>query len=138
MTLDLKQDVFMPVVARMVERSYSLRNIKRFPRSGIEGWFKVEIIAALGNRVKSVNNKGPDLTLEDGTHVEIKAATNFERNYCIGPVEKYGCPSLFLADGTDPTKLTAKPTVGFEIVGLEVVSDGSSDWVVGMVKPRNQ
>ena len=88
MALDLKHDIFMPVVARMVDRNDSLRNIKRFPKSGIEGWFKVEIVAALGNKVTSVNNKGPDLTLEDGTYVEIKAATNFERNYCIGPIEK--------------------------------------------------
>lgn len=136
MDLDLKQDVFMPVVEQVKKRSDSLRNIKRFPKSGIEGWFKVEIVAALGNMVTSVNNKGPDLTLMDGKHVEVKAATNFETNYCVGPVEKYDCPSLFLGDATGHTKLTANPNVKFEIVGLEVFSDGNSDWVVRMVKPK--
>jgi hypothetical protein len=137
MALDLNQDVFVPVVARIKERSESLRNIKRFARCGIEGWFKVEVVAALGSNVRSIRNKGPDLILEDGTSVEIKAATDFAKDYFIAPINKYGCPSLFLGDGTDRTKLTSSPQTSFEIVGLEIFSDGSKDWMVGMVKPKS-
>ena len=32
---------------------------------GIEGWFKVEVVAALGDRVQRLCNKGPDLELGD-------------------------------------------------------------------------
>ena len=46
MALDLKQDVFQAVVLRITERSDSLRNVKRFTNIGIEGWLKVEIVAA--------------------------------------------------------------------------------------------
>jgi hypothetical protein len=51
MSLDLKQDVFHTVVSRIAERSDSLRDVKRVANVGIDGWFKVEIIAALGERL---------------------------------------------------------------------------------------
>jgi len=65
--IDLRTEVFLPVVARVKERAESLGNVKRFPRTGIEGWFKVEIVAVLGKKVRSLRNKGPDLVIEDGT-----------------------------------------------------------------------
>jgi len=34
----------------------------------------VEIVAALGTKVTSLNNKGPDLTLENQMKIQIKAA----------------------------------------------------------------
>lgn len=103
--MDLKRDVFQAIVSRITERSDSLREVKRFTNVGIEGWFKVEIVAALDGKVTSLNNKGPDLTLEDQTKIEIKAATNFTKSWCIiDPIKKYGFPVLFLADGSDPTK----------------------------------
>jgi len=138
MSLDLKQDVFESVVARLRTLGDSLRRMMRFPNSGIEGWFKVEIVAALGDKVTSVNNVGPDLTLEGGTRIEIKAATtNFGKSWCVTtPLRKYGEPVLFLAGGANPAKLTRGEDDPFEIVGLEVVSDGANDWLLGMVKPR--
>jgi len=118
-----------------------LRNIKRFPRTGIEGWFKVEIVAALGKAIRSINNKGPDITLEDGSDegmkIEIKAATDFNPTWCfIDPIRKYGCPSLFLADGSDPKKLSYKLEDDMEIVAFEVISDCVNDWLIGIVRPK--
>lgn len=139
MALDLKQDVFQSVVARVRERADSLRNMMRFHNSGIEGWFKVEIVAALGEKVALVHNKGPDLTLEDGTNIEIKAATNFAKSWCVTePLRKYGKPVLFLAGRANPEKLTRGKDDSFEIVACEGVSDGTNDWLLGMVKPRAQ
>ena len=136
MVLDIKQDVFQSVVARVRERGDSLHSMMRFPNSGIEGWFKVEIVAALGDKVTAVNNVGPDLTLEDGTSIEIKAATNFGKSWCVtDPLRKYGEPVLFLVGRANPSKLTRGKDDPFEIVALEVVSDGANDWLLGMVKP---
>jgi hypothetical protein len=136
MSLDLKSDVFEPVAARKAERGDSLLNIKRFPKTGIEGWFKVEIVAALGNIVKSLHNKGPDLLLTDGTQIEIKAATDFHKGFFVDPIRKYGTPSLFLGDGTDPTELTSCAEPDIDIVGFEVFSDGKNNWLLGLVRPR--
>jgi hypothetical protein len=83
MALDLRQDIFQPVVARVAKRQDSLADIMRFSYSGIEGWFKVEIVAALGDKVHKLQNKRADLKLWDGTEVEIKAATNFSKYWCI-------------------------------------------------------
>ena len=137
MALDLKQDVFQSVVARVRERGDSLRSMMRFPNSGIEGWLKVEIVAALCEKVTRVKNRGPDLILEDGTNIEIKAATNFGKSWCVTePLRKYGKPVLFLAGRASPENLMRGKDDSFEIVACEVVSDGENDWLLGMVKPR--
>jgi len=134
MAIDLRNDVFLPVLAQMRERAESLRNIKRFPRTGIEAWFKVEIVAVLGNKVKALRNKGPDLEFEDGTKVELKAATDFNKSYFIlEPIRKYGVPCLFLGDGTGLPEFTPASSDDFEVVGWEVFSDG--EWIIGLVKP---
>ncbi|HUX97074.1 MAG TPA: hypothetical protein VMV47_15160 [Bacteroidales bacterium] len=141
--MDLKCEIFDPVAARIRLRIDSLRNIKRFPRTGIEAWFKVEIVAALGQIVRSLNNKGPDLLLDDGSiqglQIEIKAANDFNPSWCfLDPVRKYGCPCFFLCDGTDPKKLVYKMADDMEIVAYEVISDGKNDWLLGLVKPREK
>jgi hypothetical protein len=59
----LKKEVFVPVTERVKDRRDSLLHITRFPRSGIEGWLKVETARALGVRVKKLHNNGPDLQL---------------------------------------------------------------------------
>ena len=138
LALDLIQDVFQPVVARVKERGDSLRRTGSFPNSGIEGWFKVEVVACLGEKT-FVNNKGPDLTLEDGTKIEIKAATNFTKYWCVShPLRtyEYSIPVLFLAGGASPEKLKRAKDDSFEIVACEVVSDDANDWLLGLVKPR--
>ena len=137
MALDLRQDIFQPVVARVAKRADSLTDIMRFSYSGIEGWFKVEIVAALGDKVHKLQNKRADLKLWDGTEVEIKAATNFSKYWCItNPVQKYGQPVLFLAGGARPEKLQGVKDDSFEIVACEGFAAGVHHWLIGMVKPR--
>ncbi len=135
MAIDLRNEVFVPVLARMRERAESLRNMKRFAKTGFEGWFKVEIVAVLGNKVKALRNKGPDLEFEDGTKVELKATADFDKTYLIHkPIRKYGVPCFFLADGTNQTGFTPASSDDFEVVGWEVFSDDK--WLMGLVKPR--
>ena len=135
MATDLKQDVFEPVLKRVKLRIDSVQNIRRFSRVGIEGWFKVEIVAALGLKVASIKNKGPDLELQDGTFIELKAATSFEKGWIISPLQKYDDTSvLFLVGESDPTKVINNKDGVYEIVGLEVISDGMNEWLLGMVK----
>jgi hypothetical protein len=136
MSLDVKSEIFEPVVERIVARRDSLIHIKRFSRTGIEGWFKVEVVAALGNMVKALQNKGPDLLLEDGTQIELKAATDFHKKFFVDPIRKYSAPSLFLGDGTKPTKLTDCAEPDIDIVGFRVFSDGRNNWLLGLVRPR--
>jgi|WetSurMetagenome_2_1015567.scaffolds.fasta_scaffold81512_1 hypothetical protein len=139
MPLDLIKDIFDPVVEKIKQKIESLRNIKPFKGVGIEGWFKVEIVAALGNKVKSIKNSGPDLELEDGTKIEIKAATDFNKNYFFDPIQKYNAPCLFLADGSNPKKLTDNLRDDVELV-YEVINDpkegSKGDWLIGLVKPK--
>jgi hypothetical protein len=71
------------VLEQMKMRADSLREVKRFGRCGIEGWFKVEVVAALGKRVWQICGRGPDLLLNDGTDagagLELKAERNFSK-----------------------------------------------------------
>jgi hypothetical protein len=134
--MDLEKDIFKPVAERIRKRADSLKNIKKFPRTGIEGWFKVEIIAALDQRVFRLQNKGPDLLLDDDTEIEIKAATDFNKVYLFDPIRKYGCLCLFLGDGKNPELLTENVTEHFEFVAYEIISDGMNDWLLGLIKPK--
>jgi hypothetical protein len=61
--LVLKEDIFHPSAVRIQGKADSLKEIKRFPRTGIEGWLKVEIVAALGKKIEELKNQGPDLIL---------------------------------------------------------------------------
>ena len=143
MAIDLRNDVFAPVLARMKARAESLGYVKHFPRTGIEGWFKVEVVAALGKKVLALQNKGPDLVIEDGTQsgmkLELKAATNFDRAWFLDAIRKYGTPCLFLGDGTGRTGFKAAAKDNFEVVGAEVFLDKSGGkWIMGLVKPRRR
>jgi len=140
MTHELKSEVFEPVAKQIIARSDSLLNIKHFQRTGVEGWFKVEIIAALGNMVKSVQNKGPDLLLDDGTLVELKAATDFHKRFFVEPIREYreyGAHCLFMGDGTKLNILTNCVEPDIDIVAFKVFSDGRNDWLLGLASPKN-
>ena len=136
----LREDVFIPVAIRIKARSDSLQEFRRFWAAGIEGWFKVEVVAALGEKVKALQNKGPDLLLKDDIEMELKAATDFH----LGWFKKYsGIPVLFIAGGAmnldEDSKETQKRLeklkgVG-EIIGLEFFGDGRNTWIIGMVIP---
>jgi hypothetical protein len=135
MGLDLRSVVFVPVLAQMKMRAGSLRNVKRFKRCGIEGWFKVEVVAALGERVLAICNKDPDLLLSDRTGLELKAATDFNRGYFLEPLKKYRAPCLFLGDGSRHKSFPTSGDDDFEVIGYEVFSDGAGQWAVGLVSP---
>jgi hypothetical protein len=140
MGLDLRSVVFAPVLARMKKRAGDLRNVKWFPRTGIEAWLKVQVVAALGERVRKLCNEGLDLLLDDGTDagtgLELKAATDFNRAYFLEPLTKYGIPCLFLGDGSRHERFPTSDHDDFEVIGYEVFSDGEGQWVVGLVNPR--
>ncbi len=139
--MDLRNDVFLPVLARVSERAESLGHVKRFPRAGIEGWLKVEVVAALDRKVRSLRNKGPDPVLEDGTRdgmpLELKAATNFDPAWYLDPMRKYGTPCLFLGDGAGQAELKPAGRDDFDVLGLEVFPDAlGGKWALGLVKPK--
>jgi hypothetical protein len=60
-----------------------------------------------------------------------------QKSWCvIDPIKKYGSHVLFLADGNHPTKFTDENNA-FDVIGYEVVSDGSNSWLLGMAKPKS-
>jgi hypothetical protein len=119
----------------MKKRAGSLRNMKRFKKCGIEGWFKVEVVAALGKRVQEIRNKGADLLLSAGTELELKAATDLNWIYILNGLE-YGAPCLFLGDGSGNESFPTNDPDDFEVIGCEVFSDGAGQWIVGLLSPR--
>lgn len=134
--MDLKRDLFLPVATRVRDRADSLREIRRFARSGIEGWFKVEVVPSLGDRVQALQNKGPDLLLSTGDQVELKAATDLNPPYLRDGAVKYGTPCLFLGDARDPARIGQLSDSGVRLVAYEVFSDGANAWVVGLLAPE--
>ena len=132
----LKEDIFHPVAARIQTKADSLKEIKRFPRTGIEGWLKVEVVAALGKKIIALKNQGPDLIFENDLKIEIKAATDLNLAYIRDGALKYRCPCLFLGDGSDPSRIEAiekDPQIRF--IGHEIFSDGENKWVIGIIEP---
>lgn len=135
--MDLLEDILNTVISRILDRRDSLKDIKRFESTGIEGWLKVEVVAALRNKVAELQNKGPDLLLEDNTEITLKAGTDFNPVCFIEGSLKYNCPCIFLGDA-DSHKRIAELTSnsGIKIVGYKMFNDGVSDWVIGMIRPQ--
>jgi hypothetical protein len=137
--------VFTPVLERVKIRAGDLLEVKRFRRTGIEAWLKVQVVAALGERVRKLCNEGPDLLLDDGTDagtkLELKAATDFNRRYLLEPLRKFGAPCLFLGDGSrfksgsEAALFLKNERDDFEVIGCEVFFDGQGQWIVGLVSP---
>lgn len=145
-TFDLIKDFFQPIVDRVKLQKDSLERIAKFSNTGIEGWFKVEIVAALGEKSKKLKNEGPDLELENGDLIEIKAATNFSKSWDItSPLEKYKNDAKFKAviflagyKNGDPIEKfdKAKSNINsFEEITKEKIFDGTNNCLIGMVKP---
>ena len=134
--MDLVGDILNPVISRILDRRDSLKDIKRFERTDIEGWLKVEVVAALRNKVAELKNRGPGLLLEDNTEIALKAGTDFNPAYFIESSLKYNCPCIFLGDA-DKHKRIAELTSnsGIKIVGYKMFNDGVSDWIIGMIRP---
>ena len=134
MSLDLERDVFPPVARRIQNRADSLRGLKRFRRTGIEGWLKVEVVAALGDIVKRFRNKGPDLMLASGAQIELKAATDLNVPWlsrCAAQV-----PCLFLGDGSDESRIGRFQQYGVDLVAHQFFSDGAEKWVLGLIRRK--
>lgn len=78
MTLNLVEQVLDPVARHIETRRDSLAAFHRFQNCGIEGWFKVEVVAALRDRIEGIANHGPDIILRhdaEPVSLELKAAT---------------------------------------------------------------
>lgn len=114
---------------------------KKFPTTGIEGWFKVEIVAALANTkhaVKELKNKGPDLLLESGIKIELKGATDFNINGLRNETKKHDTFLLFLQNGSDKSKIKKLESYDdVELLRYDYFSDGKNEWIIGLIKPRN-
>ena len=129
-------DIFIPVAIHLEQRADSLRGVKRFPRTGLVGWFKVEVFAALGNKIQAFQNRGPDLLLESRSEIELRAATDFNPSYLREGSLKYGVPCLFLADGSNHSERRAKlDDDKSELVAYRVFPEGEDEWIVGLIFP---
>jgi hypothetical protein len=134
--MDLFEDILNPVISRILDKRDSLKAIKRFESAGIEGWLRVEIAAALKDKLAALKSRGPMLLMTDNTEVELKAGIDFNPAYFIEGSLKYNCPCIFLGDAGD-TKQIARLTSssGIKIVGYKMFNDGASDWIIGMIQP---
>ena len=129
---ELYLKVFEPVAERVIQRKDSLEYMQRFKMTGIEGWLKVETVAALGKLVNKLQNRGPDIVLEDGTPLELKAATDLNNKYLLRGVSE--CDTcLFLGNGRDKEKIAQLESDGIKLVAKRFFSIGESEWVVGLL-----
>lgn len=133
------KEIFDIVARRVKEKSESLREAKRHKKMGLEGWLKVEAIAALGGKVRKVRNRGPDLVLENDMKIELKAATDFNLEYIKEGATKYQTLCLFLGDGSDRENIgKLKSEEAIEVVSAETFRDNGNEWVVGMIRPSKE
>jgi len=133
----LKNIIFPIVLRRIQERKESLINMGKFQSVGLEGWFRVEIIAALGNTQHAVKeiHPSPDLLLESGITIELKGATDFDTRYIKKGV-KYGTPCLFLANGSNKNAIRKMELdKDVKLIRHETFSDGKNEWVIGLIIP---
>jgi hypothetical protein len=135
MQLSEMKEIFYLVAKRIEEKKESLRGLKEHRCMGLEGWLKVEAVAALGEKVRHVRSRGADLEFESG-NVELKAATNFDSDYVKEGAMKYNAPCLFPGDGNNKENIDKiKIEKDIEIVALKLLKDGGEKWVIGMVRP---
>lgn len=134
-----KLEKIVKLVSKRVQlRVDSIDSVHQFPKTGIEAWFKVEVVAALGGEVVKLNNLGPDLTLADGTFIELKAATDFNPSYLRDGAIKYCVPCLFLGDGEQSKyidRLKIMPVI--RVISMEYIY-GDHTWVMGCIEPNFQ
>jgi hypothetical protein len=133
----VKNEVFPFVIRRIKERKESLVNMGIFKATGIEGWFKVEVVTALAgtkHAVKALRNKGPDLHLESEIDIELKGATDFNISYLRSEMKRHGTFLLFLQNGSDRDRI--KKLASYDDVELlchETFSDGTNEWIIGLI-----
>ena len=78
--MNLKKDILEPVAKRIKDRAESLRGVKLFAqyhktKIGIEGWLKVETVAALSEQVKlsRIMNKSMDLVFQGEENLHLNS-----------------------------------------------------------------
>ena len=141
----LREKVFAPVATRVRGRADSLLHIARFPRTGIEGWLKVEAVWALaeiGLSAKPQNN-GPDLQLGDDLFVELKGATDCNRIWILDGLRTYQTDPryrrlacLFIGSGSNISAAVDYWNANARVVAHERFSVGTDEWIVGLIAPR--
>jgi hypothetical protein len=135
---DRLRTIVLAVGKRVQERVDSIDPMFRFLRTGIEAWFKVETVAALdliGDKVISLNNKGPDLTLAGGLLIELKGATDFNPIYLMYGALKDGVPCLFLGSGENRRNIEQLNSMSqIRVIGYEFPK-GIHTWAVGCIVP---
>lgn len=136
----LKNVIFPAVLKRIEERKDSLETMGKFDARGLEGWFRIEIVASLANinyPVIDIRNRGVDLVLECGINIELKGRTNFVPSEIKVGI-KYGTPCLFLANGKNKTALKKLESYSdVEMVRYEILSDNKNEWIIGLIKPAS-
>ena len=114
----------------------------KFPVTGIEGWFRVEIVTALANSrhaVKLLRNKGADLLLESGIDIELKGATDFNISYLRSEMKKHGTFLLFLQNGSDKVRIRKYGEYpDIKVVCFDYLSDSKNEWIIGVIKPKSK
>jgi len=135
-------DVFLLVSEHIKENRKSLRYVKGFKNAGIEGWFKVEAIAALQDYVKEVRNKSPDLIVqvhEDRMEITLIATTDFDPFNIKLRTLQHKTLCLFLGDGSQKEKIEELLS-DREIVFVkhETFGDNGNKWIIGMIKPSEE
>jgi adenosine/AMP kinase len=143
MMLDHAQkEIFLIVANRIKQKKESLRQVKNYENAGIEGWFKVETIAALRDYVKEVRDKDPDLVLEvheNKMEIELIAATDFNPFHIKFATTKNKTPCLFLADGNEKQKIEELISdKDIDIVSRETFRDNGNKWIIGMIRPSQE
>lgn len=129
------EEIFNAVAKRIKARRESLRGLARWKgkQIGIESWLKVEALRVLGDKVRRVYGKGPDLELENNIRIELKAATDFNLSYILQGAKD--APCLFLADGNDLEKIqNLESDETTEIIGFDIFEVDGDKWVIGMIR----
>ncbi len=136
------EDVFLIVADRIRKRKKSLRQVRNYRYSGIEGWFKLEAIAALQDYVKEARNKSPDLVVkvhESQMEITLHASTEFDPfQIKLGSIQhKTLC--LFLADGSTKEKIEELLSdKDVDMIRRSTFKDNGNKWVVGMIRPSEE
>ena len=136
------KNIFRLVAERVKDRSDSLLHTsKKFPRSGIEGWLKVEAARALGESVKKLKNRGPDIELVKHQFIELKGATDCNPSWIIQGIEKYqseyqSLACLFIGSGRGIDNCIRELGKKSKILNYEKFDVGSDKWIIGLICPK--
>jgi hypothetical protein len=134
----LKEKVFGPVAKWILSRRDLLPKIDVQP-SGFEKWFTHQAASALG-LVRPENfppdNRGPDLKLDNGRCIELKAATDCRAKYILNGL-KYRTACVFLGGGTQISNHLQELELGSRVLASERFSVGPDNWIVGLIVPRD-